>query len=85
MIVLCLVDQSEAALNALRFYSKNFHKSENEVHIYHVILQNKDNISDDPTDTKALHAAHEQEGKINNLEYEGFWECDNFLYESLIF
>lgn len=38
MKVVILVDSSEVALNALKFYYKNFHQKGNQVHIYHAVI-----------------------------------------------
>ena len=38
MKVVCLIDESEAAINALRFYLKGMHQADNEVHLFHAVI-----------------------------------------------
>ena len=39
MKVCCLVDSSEISLNAFKYYLEKIHKPENQVHVFHAILQ----------------------------------------------
>ena len=67
--VVCLVDNSEAALNALAFYIQQFHKPQNEIYIFHAIIPNITNTRSLESD-KVIHIIAENQAKISNLEYE---------------
>ena len=80
MKVVCLVNSTEIALNAFKFYLNYCHKEANEIHLYHAVIPLNENGSD-----QVIQFMEEEKDRANELSKQIDKIIKNFTKQNQMF